>query len=364
MQTLFNKSPNSSRGVVIPPLWSQARSGLNRNLQQAVSYYQSRQIATRSNHLLARLLNNLRLNLDAPLERYYEIIDSTASSVSMGLRMTNEVHRGVVHDGVFYGSGMREIIIGHTEPFDIYECERDWKNAAPVRILDHPKTDLDIHIPNGVSYSKESGYAVIAVNVPQLALMWRCFLKEQRALIARGQSPKTTPMFIHGYVLANALPSHLDIALVNRLIAHVAKNPIEKPSRRNPFTLSDYSTQTDNVLTKVAEHLQKAQLSFHDMLCNIPSVTAYNAAEAMQLPAVAPTRQYAWSEIVSRIKVIAAMAALSPSNLTAYDKFDLTYMTRLIDYSDIRATIASQMKQDHVEIFNLLDLISSIAKSS
>lgn len=364
MQTLFNKSPNSSRGVVIPGLWTQARSGLNRNLQQAVSYYQSRLIATRSNHLISKLLNNLRVSLDSPTERYYELIDAVAPSVGMGLRLTNEVHRGDVHDGVFYGPGTREVIIGHTEPFDLYECERNWKNAAPVRILDHNKSDLDIHIPNGVSYSKEAGYAVIAINIPQLAVMWRCFLKEQRAVMQRGGSPKTTPMFVHCYVLANALPSHLDIALINRLIRHVSKAKPGQPTRRNPFTLSDYTHQTDTVLTQVIDHLQNADLSMHDMLCNIPLVTAINAAEAMQLPTVAPTRQYAWSEVVARVKVIAAMAALSPRQLKTYDKFELTYMSRMIDYGDVRPVIASQMKTDSAEIFNLLDLIQSIASSS
>lgn len=364
MQTLFNKSPSSERGVVISPAWSQARSGLSRNLQQALSYYHTRTIGTRSTHLLVRMLNSMRVNLDAPLERYYELVDTGAPYMAMGLKLTNSIHQGVLHDGVFYGDGVKEIIVGNSEPFDVYAIAADWKNATPVKILDHCKTDLDMHIPNGVAYSGERGYAVISVNITMMAIMWRCFLIEQRALLQRGQTPKTTPMFVHAYVLANAIPSHLDVALLNRMIAHIAKNPLKQPSRRNPFALGDHSMITDKVLRHSIEHLQTSGLSLHDMLCNIPTVTASNAAEAMQLPAMAPTRQYAWAEVVARIKVVAAMAALSPSRLKEYDKSNLQYMIRMIDYSNMRQVITAQMKTDAPVILEMLDAIEMIASSS
>ncbi len=364
MQTIFNQNPSSQRGVVISPLWSQARSGLSRNLQHALSYYHSRLIGTRSNHLLVRLLNSTRVNLNAPLERYYELIDNSAPYMAMNLKMTNSIHQGVLHDGVFYGHGVKEIIIGHTEPFDVYGVTADWKNATPVKILDHCKSDLDIHIPNGVAYSKESGYAVIAVNITMLAIMWRCFLLEQQAVIQRGHTPKTTPMFVHAHVLANALPSHLDIALINRLINQVAGASTPKPERRNPFTLGDYSAQTDKVLAQVTDHIQTANMSMHDMLCNIPMVTASNAAEAMQLPSQAPTRQYAWSEVVARIKIIAAMAALSPNQLKSYDKARLQYMMRMIDYSGMQDIITTQMKTAAPTITDMLDSLRKLASAS
>ncbi len=364
MQTLFNQNPSSQRGVVISPQWSQARSGLSRNLQHALSYYHSRLIGTRSNHLLVRLLNSMRVNLNAPLERYYELIDNGAPYMAMGLKMTNSIHQGVLHDGVFYGNGVKEIIIGHTEPFDVYGVTADWKNATPVKILDHCKSDLDIHIPNGVAYSKESGYAVIAVNITMLAIMWRCFLLEQQAVIQRGHTPKTTPMFVHAYVLGNALPSHLDVALINRMINNVAGVRPVKPERRNPFTLGDHSMQVDKVFSQVAEHIQTTNMSMHDMLCNIPMVTASNGAEAMQLPSLAPTRQYAWSEVVARVKIIAAMAALSPSQLKTHDKPELQYMMRMIDFSGMRDVITSQMKNLAPTIIHMLDSLEKIASSS
>lgn len=282
----------------------------------------------------------------------------------MGLKMTNSIHQGVLHDGVFYGNGVKEIIIGHTEPFDVYGVAADWKNATPVKILDHCKSDLDIHIPNGVAYSKEHGYAVIAVNITMLAVMWRCFLLEQQAVIQRGHTPKTTPMFVHAYVLGNALPSHLDVALINLLINNLAGAKVSKPERRNPFVLGDYSTQTIKVLSQVTDHIKSTDMSMHDMLCNIPMVTASNAAEAMQLPSLAPTRQYAWSEVVARIKIIAAMAAISPNNLKTYDKDSLQYLLRMMDYSGMRDVITSQMKTEAPAIIDMLNSLKRIAAAS
>lgn len=364
MQTLFNVNPSSVRGVVISPLWSQARQGLNRNLMQVIGYYQSRNIAVRSNHLLARILNSSRISLDSPLERYYDQIDNTASYMGMSFKLTNSLHQGIVHDGIFYGPGTREVIIGHNEPFDLYACVNNWKNAQPVKILDHCKSDLDMHVPNGVSYSTESGYAVISVNITMLAIMWRCFLTEQRALMNKGLTPKSTPQFLHTYVLPNAIYTHLEIALLNRAINHFAKLPNGVAQRKHSLAMGDYSLQTDKVLKETVTHLCNSNLSMHDMLCNIPCVTAVNMAEAMQLPNLAPTRQYAWSEVVSRIKVISAMAAMSPSSLVAYDKSHLSYITRMIDYSSMRQVIDNQMSVDRMAIDPLIESVYNIAKTS
>ena len=89
-----------------------------------------------------------------------------------------------------------------------------------------------------------------------------------------------------------------------------------------------------------------------------------NAAEAMQLPAMAPTRQYAWSEVVARVKAIAAMAALSPSNLKMFDKPELQYMVRMMDASGMRAIITNQMKTDAPTILDMLNSLEKISKAS
>lgn len=362
MQTLFNSTTSSTKGVVLSPMWSQARGGLTRNLVQVVNYHQTRNFAVRSNHLLPRILNSFRVSLDSTVERYYEMIDAVAPYMSMTMKLSNSIYQGQLWDGVFYGAGTHEIIVGHNEPFELYECVKDWKNAVPVKILDHCKTDLEMHIPNGVSYSNETGYAVIAVNLTMLAVMWRCFLIEQRKQMDKGLSPLTTPQFVHTYVLPNALASHLDIALVNRMVALAAKTPLGKPVRKHPMALGDYTTPTDRVLKETALHLKQANLSLHDMLCNIPAVTSVNAAEALQLPGLAPTRQYAWVEVVARVKVIADMLALSPSSLTAFDKAHLSYFTRMIDYSGMRQVIDIQMRDDQRVIDQRLDAIYAVAK--
>lgn len=358
MQSLFNRPSNSQRGVVIPPSWSVTRQGLMRNLMLVSEYNRDRAFMTKNGHLLVKIINTIRVNYQAPIERFYEHVENQATHVSTHFRLINELSSTSNPENTFYGDGVKELILTHTEAFNIYEAYQNWELQEPVKVLLHPKTDLGMHIPTGVSYSDEGGLAVIAINIPLLMVMYRGYIHDQLAKMKEGQQPKPTSCFVRSYVLTNMLASQLDLAIFNRMMALATKRPIKPPVRTHAVALASWDAQVDRALQEVIQRLENTTMPLNDMLCNIPSVIAVNASEVMALPPAAPTRQYSWVEIIARLPVLVSMAILSPDKLRSYDKAEIVAILRNADGSSIREVIKAKIPSHAEEITLMLESLA------
>lgn len=365
MQQLFNRDPYPSRGISESPTWAFTRRGLTNNLITVVSYYHNRSLAVRTNHLLVQLLNAARLNYEDHLELFYARADGLTNTLANAFKLTGITSVGKAFDGVFYGKGSTEVIIAHNESFDVHHSHEHWRILSPVRVLMHSKTDLEMHIPNGVAYSKEQGLAVVAINIPMLFVMYRGFVLEQLDALRKGRQAKTTAQFIHTYVLSNMIGSHLDIALTNRLIATACSDPVTtNTSRKHLFNLANWQSQSDKVIKDQATTMRKQSMSLHDMLCMMPAVHYVNAAQAMKLPYMPPVYQYSWAEMLARIKVIAGLIFISPTNLLAYDKSELQRIARTIDYQGPLNQLKRVLGDKADETLELASVIVEVSRRS
>lgn len=358
MQSLFNRPSHTERGVVIPPAWSVIRQGLMRNLMLVSDYNRERSFMTKSAHLLVKIINTVRANYNAPIERFYEHIENQATHVSTHFRLINELSSTSNPENTFYGDGVKELILTHTETFNIYEAFDNWEMQTPVRVLMHPKTDLGMHIPTGVSYGGEQGLAVIAINIPLLMIMYRGFVSQQLQRMSQGLAAKPTSVFVRSFVLTNMLASQLDLAIFNRMMTLATRTPMKPPVRTQAQVLANWDSQVDRVLTEVIKRLQGTTLSVHDMLCNIPSVVAVNASEIMALPSAASTRQYAWVEVVARLPVLVSLAILSPDKLRSFDRAEIMAILRNIDTSQTRQVISMKLGPQADDILLMLSALS------
>lgn len=360
MKSIFNVSPALQRGLIIPGAWAQARRGLSRNLLQVMDYYHSRNIATKSSHFLVQLINGVRISYEAPLERFYQLMVTQESAIGQFHKMTSPIYSGGFVEGLFYGKGVQELVVTSNESFDYTHAAKHWKDQEPVKVLTHPKCDLDMHIPNGVSYSAEQGVAVVSVNIPLLMVMYRSFVIEQVLASRAGATPKTTSQFVHTYVLPNMLPTHLDQAIINRFVRLATKTKFEKSERKHVMALADWDSQTDKVLQEIAGVLNSVNMPLYDMLYHIPVVDRTNAFEALAVPQNAPTRQYAWAEAVMRLPTLVAMAVLSPKNLQTFDRGRLQSTLLSMRYSGSVSLIKSKLPGyagDYETMFDTLDMV-------
>ncbi len=330
MQLFFNDSIQQARIAVKDPLWGYIKSGLERNLQVTMDYYKTKGFAVRTNHLLVKLVNSIGVDYELNIERFYSIVNAKTNRIGMHFKFTSPIYTGQYFNGVFYGAGTKEIIIADDEYVNPYLVQEKWKDYASVTVLDHPRSDLDMILPTGRVTGIETGLAVIKINIAALAIQYKMYLREQYEKVGNAGSEGTAAMFVHKYVLPNMLPSHLDVALFNRIDNMALGKPMGIATVRHPFFLIDFTDRVDKVYWQLEKYFNKTELNFHSIMKSIPLVTAPNLDTLMLLPEIAPTRQYAWAEFMTRLKCIEFLIKINPSHGRVSSMHDLNHILRKI----------------------------------
>lgn len=302
MYTFFNSMSSVNQGILYLPEWNHVKDGLRRNLGKVVSTYRNMTMTVKSDHFLARILQSIPVSKALPLDRYYEHVDAMAMNLATSLKMTSPRSAGMIFDGVFYGRGNDEVLIATDEYFDYREVDRDWQNAAPVKVLMHPRSDYGLNLPNGINSGVEEGLVVVLINIPKLAIQYRAFRRNEEAVNSDGESQRTVMHFIHMYVLPNMLFSHLDIVVFNRIYNLLVGAPMGESRRAHPFFMPDYSTKSDNVQLQILKNITSRNYTFTSILQSIPGVVKKDMQQALLMPEIAPTRQVLWALTAARLK--------------------------------------------------------------
>lgn len=312
MHGLFNLLP----GVNIPTMyaanWHYAREGLRHNLRKVVTFYQSHSMAVESEHFLVRLLQSITIPKALPLERYYANVDALSLNLGMALKMTSSISKGHVFRGTFYGPGCTEVLIADNVDFDIVAADRNWEHTQAIRVLRHPRSDLGLNLPDGKKTGTETGIAVIAINIPMLAVQYRAFRLSEDAYAAETNEPgRTIQQFIHMHVLPNMLYTHFDYVMLNRIYNLQRGAPLGESTKLHPFYITDFSQKLNAVQTTILTNLKAVGQDFTGILRSIPAVTKDNLEDALVVPDMAPTRQVIWALALSRFPAIDLMVDLS-----------------------------------------------------
>lgn len=329
MQKLFNMDRGVNQGAFSIPWWTYIHDSLTRNLNQVITHYRRFPVAVESSHFLIKLLTNIGIYRNTTFEQFCDTVFAKSLGSVTPLGMTSALSRGVLFDGVFYGEGVKEIIIAHDEDFNLQDARQNWRDLEPVKVLSHPKSDLGLMIPNGTSYNAEEGLAVISINLPMLAVQYREFrLLEDRIAEESGESPRSIMQFIHAYPLNNMLRSHLDCVLFNRLNNTLQGIPFGYCKKRHPFQLLDVTSKLNELNKLQIELFKNSHRKFDGVMKEILLVTCNNLQEFSVLPECAPTRQVIWALAVARIPILAFLARSSGKDWRTINGSDVNRIQR------------------------------------
>jgi len=357
MRTLFNLKPPSEYGVLQSVHWPYVRDGLRRNLEVILRYHRRNPQAVQGSHFLVRLLYAITVPHALNLERYFENVDAGTFNTASALKLTSPVSRGVLHKGIFYGEGCKEILLAHNDYFDIYEADKDWRNLQPVKVLKHPRSDLMMNLPDGKNTGSETGMAVIAINIPMLAIMYRAFCNYEAAT-ANESAQLSVYHFLRMYVLPNMLPSHLDVALFNRIDNMQKGAPLGESKLKHSFALVDYTKRVTEVHTEVLTYIHKKRQDFLGVLKTIPAAIKPTMAEVMEMPDVPATRQVVWALLVARLQTTAFLFRAGRERVNTLNQLEINAVRRAITSYRADNLLSSVLPiEDYIEVALELDEI-------
>lgn len=364
MLDFFNTPDIFSQGTITPNTWPYIKQGLLRNLDAVKKYYYDKPFAVKSNHILIRLLNNLGVSYNINLERFADIVDAKANNISMNFKMSSPIYRGNIFRDIFYGGDIDEIFVCDDDYFDVYSVYNNWKTTSAVKVLYHPKSDLDLLLPNGKYIGTESGTAVISINIAMLAVQYKAFLDKEYKIMLAGESPRSTAHFIHMYVLPNMLDSHLDIALFNRAYNLLTNSQMGVSIKKHVFFTTNYSDQVDNAYKYLIEYYKTNDRSYKTILRSFPCVSYEDFESLLRLPELAPTRQIIWVNVLSRIRAIEFLVKLSKSNNNSFNKnFNNIFLRYFKLYENDRALDFIMSEESQIQNKISIDIVKEYLQS-
>lgn len=333
MYQLFKEGPLPNRGELALPEFRRIRDGLRANVNRVIEYHRANPMAVANGHLLAKLLQSLNVPITLDPSIYNDKVRDVALNVAKSLKMTTALMDGnAFSPGVFYGPNVTEVIWAHMDDYDTSLLIGRWRELEPVQVLCHPKTDLTIEVPDGKDYSDEAGMAVIAVNVPMLASQYRMWWAEQRAL--NSESPRSIMQFLMEVPLPRMLPSHLDIAVTNRLLARYFGVDVSMAKPNHKFAMTDWNRDVDQTLDRVLYYIPGRAMSFDQILSAIPTVFAADLHERIKLPDMAFVRQVQCAVVVARLTLVMFLVQFNEQTHNNANQQYLNYLQRYLKQLD------------------------------
>jgi len=326
MYSLLGMEKQTGSPSLLGGRWYALQQMLSRNLDDTISYYRTKTRYIEAGHVLERLLIANPISYQLPLRQFINGAESVAIRLAQSARINTYIQTGLSETSRMYSDDITEFYFACNLGQDLFKPTVSWKDMESVKILHHPCTDMGLYPLVGERTSVEDGYAVIAIDIPVLFYQYRRYLEDSAGLGISG----TRSDFIFKYPLLNALKSHYDIVILNRMYNRLHKVVNSEPLRKQPFMFSDWSNRLDQFQDEHIRLIRERSYDIDSVMFNIPLITATNMQAIVKLPSVPATRQILWLLVISRIKMLRLVLELSSEKALMRDTAELATIKRKI----------------------------------
>jgi hypothetical protein len=334
---LFTLPAQTNVGIKVPTTWRLVKDGITKNVQTLKDYWQSAAPPVSAVHPLVRMLDSFQASPHQDPQPYIDEIRDNVLRYASQQSMTTAVSPGRAFTGVFYDAGITELLIGGEGAFEIEAELSSWKDIQAVKVLLHPKSDLKLQLMNAKPYSNETGLACVYINIPLLALQHWAFLNDPVSQECGTQG------FLARFVLPNMLPSHVEIAWLNRLFLDhygVPRDTVEI-DYRHKVALPDYSLMIEGLSEQVRRNLTLGNKRFDHLLQNIPSFYSKDMHDALHMPDVTTTQQDQWALLACRNRYLSYLCDVAGEHTGS---INMGYATDLRDRVSIYTCLPALKK--------------------
>lgn len=327
MYELFSKPRRVYSGLISDFVLKNVEARTLEDINKVIEYYRYGSFFVPNTHLLVRLINTVGTPLSYELNHYYEVTLARALYSANSLKLTSSINYGQWHVGEFYFN-CPEVIIAYNGSDSPQELAKGWQDLQPVKVLECPASNMNYLLPNGINHSSERGLVVIAIDIVQLMIQYRCFMEVQSAKAAKGlDNVDTTKHFVAKYVLPNMLRSQTDMVLFNRLYNLEMGAPMGVAAKRQPFHISDYTGVLDKNLHLFLDRIRNTGRDFENYIEQLPRFFSDNP---LGMPDILETRQVWWALFLARKRQIEFLLEIGGEKGLQMNQAEVNQLKRMV----------------------------------
>lgn len=294
MVPLFSTFQDIERGSRIDPKLNQLMQKQKSNLSQCVRYYQQNYVPVDMTHPLVRLCYRFNWDLTQQSFDYYNRANEQKEELCSPLGITTSFNKGEIHEGIFYGEACKTALVLEVRDTNMRALMdgRPWASLTPLRVLTRPGVRGAYLRPDLINEDEE-GYAVVAIDVPLLAGMfkrWR--LDNQKKPKEARERPEH---FVGRYLLPSMMHTQMDAVLLNSLNAFSLRKSELKDLSGVALGLID---QTANLAEELFDHVNALQGSTWEQVANhIPSFEGETLADHLPVLSDRISQANEWASV-------------------------------------------------------------------
>ena len=350
MYQLFQESPLQPGGELVIPDYRRIQTGLRFSVKKVIDFRRLNPQGLNGSHFLVRLLQSVNIPLSMDADIYNDKVSDMALNLAMSLKMTSPLSKGQIFTpGVFYGQHVTEVLMANADPYDVSRMEKEWQDMRPIRVLYHPQTDLQLNIPDGRFDSEEAGMAVISINIPMLASQYRRWREVENMKDIWADSPKSIMQFLMAYPIPNILHSHVDVAMMNRLIGRYFDVEMSKTRSRNSFALTDWTDEVDRTIDHYLRLVSTRRWDFDTLVSHMPVVSHEDLHDVLRLPKMPFSQQVQWAVVLARLALVTFLVQFNRRTENPRNQPYLNYLRRYLRQMDLNRSMRNALPTNRYE---------------
>ena len=335
MYTRFNTRSAVNYALVTPASWLNLSREVTQTVKTFIAYSQRTPSAVSPDHLLVKLIMLMGIPVTLSADRYYYHVLNNYRPIAeaLGLGTDRQSPKLSITNSKMklYGHSEVEVGIAYDDVLLAEKIERDWRNMTPVTILSHGCHDISPKLLMNADYHTMP-YVVYSINVPLLMLQFRAWYNFNLKEIEAGKR-HTVMQFVKMFPLANAVHSHVNLALIESVYAATftkvgVENSQDKTDTGNfvmnsSKLLRDYSAEAISSILAVP-------MTYEGIIANLKTLQG-DAWDSFKLPPISPMSQTCWPLSLAALRYWTILTALCGRDLQRMNRTRINAIKREYD---------------------------------
>lgn len=269
-------------GVPTAPMVARSMSVLATNVHNVIRHYRDQTYTVMSQHMVHVLLEMCMSSVDYDYFQYLAVVTDRAGRIARLRGIYTPTQPGRRFKASLYPHAECHELWLHLDDIDYsLHSPDDWEGLRSLVCIDHGFSDLNYDIPNGRTSRYSQRDTVWGIDIVGMCLQYRGWALERRRM---GLS-ESTLQFVHSVVLPSALPSIIDLTVINRYWALCYGTPMTKSGSVLPIQIHTVSNLDQQLSSLIRTNRQRPD-RFRDVLRAIPTVMSGSALKVLELPNV------------------------------------------------------------------------------